>query len=126
MKALSIHGNYADAIARGKKRIEYRSWKTDYRGDLLICASTYGQTKRPGLYVTGRAVCVVTLAAIKGEQGDYRWILKDVRMVEPVAIKGKLHIYDVDDDDIKYTGQDYETARAAWIAAGLVSDTALP
>jgi len=123
MKALSLHSEYADAIAAGKKRIEYRSWKTAYRGDLLICASTYGQTKHPGLYVTGRAVCVVTLADIQGEPGDYEWMLKRVRIVEPIPIKGKLHLYDVDDGLIVYTRQDYETARAAWMAAGLVSAT---
>ena len=39
MKALSIYAPYVDAIARGAKREEYRSWATKHRGDLLICAA---------------------------------------------------------------------------------------
>ena len=39
VKALSIKQPWAGMIACGAKPIEYRSWKTPYRGDLLICAS---------------------------------------------------------------------------------------
>lgn len=39
MKAISIKQPYAYLIASGKKTIETRTWKTDYRGPLLICAS---------------------------------------------------------------------------------------
>ncbi len=39
MKALSIQPYYATMIALGFKWIELRSWKTDYRGWILICAS---------------------------------------------------------------------------------------
>ncbi|HFC8533055.1 TPA: ASCH domain-containing protein [Neisseria lactamica] len=39
MKALSVRQPYAFLIGNCEKSIELRSWKTDYRGDLLICAS---------------------------------------------------------------------------------------
>jgi len=39
MKAISIKQPFAGLIATGKKRLEIRSWETDYRGPLLICAS---------------------------------------------------------------------------------------
>lgn len=39
MKALTIHSPWANAIAFGEKTIECRSWRTRYRGPLLICAS---------------------------------------------------------------------------------------
>ena len=39
MKAISIHQPWASLIAFGEKRFETRSWKTDYRGPLLIHAS---------------------------------------------------------------------------------------
>jgi len=39
MKALSISPEYALEILAGRKTIEYRSWKTNHRGDLLICST---------------------------------------------------------------------------------------
>lgn len=39
MKAISLWEPWASLIATGAKKIETRHWKTDYRGDLLICAS---------------------------------------------------------------------------------------
>lgn len=39
MKALSLRQPWARAIAEGAKRIETRSWRTEYSGPLLIHAS---------------------------------------------------------------------------------------
>lgn len=39
MKALSLHQPYASAVAMGVKRIETRSWRTNYRGPLAIHAT---------------------------------------------------------------------------------------
>lgn len=38
MKAISLWEPWASLIANGSKTIETRSWKTNFRGDLLICA----------------------------------------------------------------------------------------
>jgi hypothetical protein len=38
MKALSIQQPWADAVLTGAKRIENRTWRSDYRGNLLIHA----------------------------------------------------------------------------------------
>lgn len=38
MKALSVKQPWASLIAGGHKTIEWRSWRTNYRGPLLICA----------------------------------------------------------------------------------------
>ena len=38
MKALTIIQPWATLLAAGKKRIETRSWKTNYRGEILIHA----------------------------------------------------------------------------------------
>jgi len=38
MKAVTIYQPYAELIARGEKRVENRSWRTDYRGPLAIHA----------------------------------------------------------------------------------------
>lgn len=39
MKTLSIQEPYASLILNGYKKIETRSWKTNYRGEILIHAS---------------------------------------------------------------------------------------
>jgi activating signal cointegrator 1 len=47
MKALTIRQPWARAVATGVKRIETRSWRTHYRGRLLIhAASTFGPVER--------------------------------------------------------------------------------
>lgn len=92
VKALSIHQPWASLIAMGLKHFETRSWTTNYRGPLLICASkhklSFGQRHdivrckdipteyrkyfyepsgfgRDGLYAGlpfGKALCLVDLA----------------------------------------------------------------
>lgn len=42
MKAISLWQPWASLIAVGAKKYETRSWETDYRGPLLICASKGG------------------------------------------------------------------------------------
>jgi hypothetical protein len=39
LKALSIRQPYAEWIASKKKKFEVRSWRTHYRGQLVICSS---------------------------------------------------------------------------------------
>ena len=45
MKVLSIRQPFASLIAAGIKQIETRSWRTSYRGDLLIHSSALFSTK---------------------------------------------------------------------------------
>lgn len=40
MKVISIQEPYASLIKEGYKKIETRSWKTNYRGEILIHASS--------------------------------------------------------------------------------------
>ncbi|MCH2245763.1 MAG: ASCH domain-containing protein [Crocosphaera sp.] len=39
IKAISLHQPYASLIAMGLKQFETRSWSTNYRGKLVICAA---------------------------------------------------------------------------------------
>jgi hypothetical protein len=102
MKALTIHQPWASAIASGMKRFETRSWKTSYRGPLVIHAArmvpayakefatveaAIGRLRGP--YPFGAVLCLVTLvdcrlaeevareiSAIERLYGDYtagRW-----------------------------------------------------
>ena len=97
MKALSIMPEFAHEILIGEKIVEYRTWKTDYRGDLLICASS---RKCKGT-VSRHAVCVAKLVDIHIDgywegKPEYGWDLEDIRLIKPFPVKGKLHIYEVD------------------------------
>ena len=56
MKALSIKEPYISEIISGEKTMEYRSWPTKHRGDLLLC----GSASPKGDYA-GVAACVVEI-----------------------------------------------------------------
>ena len=99
MKALSVHPMYACDIAVGEKPEEYRTWKTEYRGDLLICASQYNDG---WCFPRGYALCVADLYDITKDDDCYAWQLRNIRPIVPFKVKGKLHLYEVDDKLIKY------------------------
>lgn len=113
MKALSIHPAFAMAIVCGEKSVEFRTWKTDYRGDMLICSTA----KKLHGTIPGHALGVVTLvdvvpfekkhlsAALMSpadyQPGGYAWILTYNRLIVPVPVKGKLSLWDYT-GDIEY------------------------
>lgn len=113
MKALSIHPWYACRIFAGQKTVECRSWKTGYRGDLLICSTAHLQKDT----IPGHALCVVNLADIVPftkshladacmkpsdyKDGMYAWILDNLRYIRPIPLKGKLSLWTYD-GDIEY------------------------
>jgi hypothetical protein len=45
LKAISLWEPWASLIAAGAKKWKTRCWKTDYRGELLICAARFGLGK---------------------------------------------------------------------------------
>lgn len=94
IKALSVKREYALQISDGTKSEEYRNWKTEYRGDLLICSSRHCYSD--GVMRPGFAVCVVDLYDIERDSGGgYIWRLRNVRWVKPFEVKGKLRLFDV-------------------------------
>lgn len=118
MKAISIRQPYAHLILSGEKTIECRSWQTDYRGDLLICASANPKIKNT---IPGHALCIVRLDDIepfKKEHLDaacidempegkaFAWHLTDFRLIKPFPVKGKLNFFNVDDDLIEVVAGD--------------------
>jgi len=126
MKGLVIKNPWAGFIYYGFKTIETRTWKTDYRGDLLICCSMQFDIKafgpdiksedRPMCYYKGFAICVAELwsvgvmhssdvaaACCKIYPGAYAWRLRNIRRIEAVLLKGKLRLFDIPADiEIKY------------------------
>lgn len=112
MKALSVRNPYAHLIMTGDKPYEFRTWRTDYRGDLLICSSANPKVKNT---IMGHALCIVRLNDVfevtsknyedfgldeKPEGTLYAWELTEVRIINPFPVKGKLSFFDVDDSRI--------------------------
>lgn len=103
-KAISLKQPWANLVASGKKTIETRKWKTDYRGDLVICSS-----KNPKIEPAGYALCIVDLyhiepmkkehekkACIKVYPRAYAWFLRNLRPIKPIIpVKGSLGIFEL-------------------------------
>jgi len=101
MKAISIKNPYATQILHGSKTIEYRTWDTKHRGDLLICSSA--NPKVPGM-LSGYALCVCSIekTTYNDETEEYEWHLSNVRKIKAFPVKGKLNFFEVDDSKILY------------------------
>ena len=106
MKALSVKQPWASMIARREKTIETRTWRTFYRGPILIVASRSPIIK--GL-PTGVAVCrcdLINVRPMKKEDeaaarcefydGAYAWVLSGVQLTLQFMVRGKPGLYDVD------------------------------
>jgi hypothetical protein len=126
MKALSVKQPWASMIARGEKTIETRTWRTFYRGPLLIVASKkplivlpafvrggcigYQHSARASDHLpVGVAVCRCelinvrpmkkedeALACCKFYDGAYAWVLGDIQLTLQFQVRGKPGLYDVD------------------------------
>lgn len=109
MKALTIHPLFACGIAFGLKTIELRTWKTDFRGDIIITSSS----KKLHDTIPGHALCIAELHDIRKAQlsdvraamtrttqidpeTDYAWLLRNIRLIKPVPIKGRLSLWNCD------------------------------
>lgn len=103
MKALTIKEPWASMIRDGLKTIETRTWKTKYRGPLLLTAS-----KKPPSSISGMAFAVANLIdcrkMMSGDEGaaccevypgSQAWIFDDVRPIEPFPIRGSLGIFTI-------------------------------
>jgi len=108
MLALSVKQPWAELIACGKKKKEFRSWSRACFGELLIVASKSVNAEDiadEGLDVAslvfGRAVCVVDFYKVTGDDGDYAWHLRNPRRVEPIEVRGSASLYRVPDERIR-------------------------
>lgn len=110
MLALSVRQPWASLIAWGEKTVEVRTWRTPYRGPLLIHASGPDVDAGDGCIAPGGyAIAVAILvdvrpltpadleAACMDEMPDgpcFAWVLADAAEVEPRPAKGKLHLWE--------------------------------
>lgn len=128
MKALTIKEPWATLIISGYKKYEFRSWKTNYRGKILIHAGKtlekdvekrfeeYNLKYNMG-YIIGEAELVdCILVDEKLEQEliklnktvygrsrhvrNYAWKLENIKKYEkPIKINGKLGLWNYDKGD---------------------------
>lgn len=138
MKALSVRQPWAELIASGRKNVEVRSWHTLHRGPLLVCAGAAWH--RLGVELHGRvgergvAVCVVDLVDccalvvdhapracldVSSYVAHWAWVLANPRRVQPLPIRGRLMLFDIDDAAITFS------ASSPGIAGPQYSKTAL-
>ena len=121
MKALSVKQPYAALIVQGLKTIEVRSWKTDHRGDLLICASAAPknlfwrdlETQENFLMPAGCVLGVVELLDVRPmvkadhepsvwcyAPGAFAWVVRPKYAVRPDKVAGRLNLFDVDENTL--------------------------
>lgn len=130
MKALSMTAPYGQLVRDEIKDIETRVYGTDYRGPILFCC-----TKSSNCPEAGMALCVADVVDIRMmTKADEKraccpiypkaraWILKNVRRVKPFPVRGKLSIFEVDDNLIVY---DTETSRMVTATVDAVIEDAL-
>ena len=107
-RVLSVRQPWAQLIITGKKKIEYRTWSTPYRGTVAIRASstmTKSLVRDNGLdpekLVTGKIIGIVDIAdCVSGrrpkshKKPTWRWILKNPRSLnKPLTAEGHLGLY---------------------------------
>lgn len=93
LRALTIQQPHVGEILRGRKPIEFRTWGTDYRGDLLLTASANPRTLGP----FGCTICVCELHECEqDDDGVFCWGVRNPRAVKQLAVKGRLFLWKVD------------------------------
>jgi hypothetical protein len=117
MKTISVKQPWAYLICSGIKDIENRSWKTDFRGRVLIHAPTniskfgwehilpHNEIKKSSIIGSVEIIdCVKKHSSIWAEQDKWNWVLKDpILFNKPINnIKGKLSFWNYDTID-EYT-----------------------
>jgi len=121
MQALSVKQPYALLLCEGAKTVEVRSWPTDHRGDLLICASAapknlFWKDSLDGvtrLLPAGCAMGVVELLDVRlmtkaddeascwaYAAGAYAWVVRPKYWARPAKLTGRLGLFDVPDNKI--------------------------
>lgn len=117
MKVLSLKQPFAELILQGRKTIELRNWNTKFRGEFLIHASKipdwnamekFGFEKLPCGFIVGKAELVDVKKYLNNSEhtkdknkhlansswGNFGFILKNVKRIEPIPAKGKLGFWE--------------------------------
>ena len=107
MKVLSIKEQFASLILNGMKKIETRSWKTNYRGELFIHASKANFSKEVSInnYVKD---------LIKDMNMNYGNIICKCNLVDCIYMDEEFLDY-IKQKTKEYNVGEYKLGRYAWI-----------
>ena len=103
-KAISVKQPWANMIAAGEKTIETRTWKTSYRGPLLIVSSRKPATPPPAGHIVAMVRMIdcrpmeprdIEYACCPMYDGAYSWVFDTIRVVAPIPARGKLGLYEL-------------------------------
>jgi hypothetical protein len=116
MQALSVKQPWALQLVSGEKSIEVRSWETDYRGHLLICASAApknvfnidsDEPEVRNLLPAGCVIGIVDLLDVRPmvkedeyeswvdyKKGAFAWVVEPVTFVRPDPVTGRLKLFE--------------------------------
>ena len=108
MKVLSLTEPCATLIKEKKKLIETRSWKTNYRGELYIHASS---TKMPREYKENLEL----MSLIDKEKLNYGSIICSCELVDCIEMTEQFIEYIKNNNKTEYLIGLYSTGRYAWI-----------
>lgn len=137
MKALSVKLPWSLYIACGEKKVEYRTWQTAYRGEVLICTSSTPAVGFKRSAICGQAICLATLTNCMPfkkshleqalmeempEENGYAFFLSNIRPITPTPVKGKLHIFDVniEEKDLQFLPHSGEDLVNYYVDEGLI------
>jgi hypothetical protein len=120
IKALTVRQPWAELILRGRKRFELRTWRTKYRGPLVVHAAhkvDAVQARQLGLnpekLITSAFVGCAILSDVRPYTREdarllrkrragfgwsphlFSWVLKKPRRISPVKAKGQLSLFKV-------------------------------
>ncbi len=126
MKVLTLKQPWATLVAEGIKKYEFRSWKTNYRGKILIHAGSSIEKQElnrfkelnleyPSKKIIAEAELVDCLplddelnkkiisenniAYGNKERTGYAWVLKNIKKIDSnKEIKGQLGLWNIKDD----------------------------
>jgi hypothetical protein len=117
MKIISVKNPWADAIFEYDKNVENRTWRTAYRGRLLIHVSSkldnsafsnykifypsqyphYEYKNHLGMIIGSVELydCINNSKSEWAQAGMWHWLLKNPQpLKEPISIKGKLGLWE--------------------------------
>lgn len=106
MKVISIKEPFATLIMNGNKKIETRSWKTNYRGELYIHASGKSLAKE---FLDDNIIDL-----IKDMDMNFGNIICKVNLVDCIYMDEEF-IEKIKKNKIEYVCGLYEVGRYAWI-----------
>ncbi len=123
MKALVLRQPWAWLVVHGIKDVENRSWRTDYRGPLIIVAGAStadlpsvpdaqklaGRIALPAAFERGGIVGYVTVVGMslprrhrsRWAWGPWCWDLEDAHTLPFIPFKGRLGLFDIPGDTIE-------------------------